>query len=60
MITMNIARKITVVAQDKWKQDYIKHQGIELRGKTAGVVGLGRIGTAIAENMAGLGMNVQY
>lgn len=60
MIIMNIARKIPVVAQDKWKQDYTKHQGIELRGKTAGVVGLGRIGTAIAENMAGLGMNVQY
>lgn len=60
MIVMNVARKVPVVAQDKWKQDYTNHQGIELRGKTAGIVGLGRIGTAIAENMAGLGMNVQY
>lgn len=60
MIAMNVARKVPVVAQDKWKQDYTNHQGIELRGKTAGIVGLGNIGTAIAENMTGLGMNVQY
>lgn len=60
MITMAVARKVPIVAQGKWEQDYTKHQGIELRGKTAGVIGLGRIGTAIAENMQGLGMKVQY
>jgi len=27
---------IPLVVQDGWKQDYVKHQGIELRGKTAG------------------------
>lgn len=60
MITMALARKLPIVVQDNWVQDYGKHQGIELRGKTAGVIGLGRIGTAIAENMQGLGMKVQY
>lgn len=60
MITMAVARKLPIVVQDNWVQDYGKHQGIELRGKTAGVIGLGRIGTAIAENMQGLGMKVQY
>lgn len=60
MMAMNVARGVPVVSQDSWKQDYVKHQGIELRGKTAGVVGLGNIGTAIAENCKGLGMKVQY
>jgi phosphoglycerate dehydrogenase-like enzyme len=35
-------------------------EGIELRGRKAGIIGLGRIGTTLAENMAGLGMKVQY
>jgi len=60
MMVLNIARKLPIVIKDDWKQDYTKHQGIELRGKTAGIVGMGRIGAAIAENMAGLGMKVQY
>jgi phosphoglycerate dehydrogenase-like enzyme len=60
MMVINLARKIPIVVQDDWKLDYTRHQGIELRGKTAGVIGLGSIGTAIAENMAGLGMQVQY
>jgi len=53
MMVLNIARKLPIVIKDDWKQDYTKHQGIELRGKTAGIVGMGRIGAAIAENMAG-------
>lgn len=54
------ARRVPVVIADGWKLDYEKHRGFELRGKTAGIVGLGNIGTAVAENMAGLGMQVQY
>jgi phosphoglycerate dehydrogenase-like enzyme len=60
MMMFNLARKIPLVIKDKWQQDYVKHQGIELRGKTVGVIGLGNIGTAVAENCAGLGMKVQY
>lgn len=60
MMVLNIARKLPIVIKDGWKQDYTTHKGIELRGKIVGIVGLGRIGTAIAENMAGLGMRVQY
>lgn len=60
MVTLALARKLPVVMKDGWKIDFKNHQGIELRGKTAGIIGLGRIGTKIAENMAGLGMNVQY
>lgn len=60
MMMLNLARKLPLVVKDNWNQDYTKHKGIELRGKTAGVVGLGNIGTAIAENCKGLGMSVQY
>ena len=36
------------------------HQGEELRGKTVGILGLGRIGTRIANLCSGMGTNVIY
>lgn len=60
LVILALARKLPIVIKDGWKMDYEAHRGIELRGKTAGVIGLGRIGTAFAENMTGLGMDVQY
>lgn len=59
-LTLALARRLPLVIKDSWKLDYEKHRGFELRGKTAGVIGLGRIGTAVAENLQGLGMTVQY
>ena len=60
MLTLSVARRLPILIKDNWKLDYEKHRGVELRGKTAGVIGLGHIGTAVAENLQGLGMNVQY
>lgn len=60
MMVFALARKLPTIIKDEWNQDYSKHQGIELRGKTAGIIGLGNIGRSLAENMAGLGMKVQY
>lgn len=60
MLTLALARRLPVVIKDDWKLDYEKHRGFELRGKAAGIIGLGRIGTAVAENLQGLGMQVQY
>lgn len=59
-MALSVARRVPLVVADNWKLDYEKHRGFELRGKTAGVVGLGNIGTAVAENVDGLGMTVQY
>jgi D-3-phosphoglycerate dehydrogenase len=42
---------------DALKKKYAK--GIELKGKTLGVVGFGRIGQAVAKIALGLGMNVK-
>ena len=60
MMTLLLARKIPVIIKEGWKQDYSKHQGIELKGKTAGIIGFGSIGTRIAELCDGFGMKVVY
>ena len=37
-----------------------KYEGIELGGKTLGIIGMGRIGKALANKATALGMNVVY
>ena len=65
-ITMmfNLARQVPRLFKDDFPldfdKDFMKYRGIELKGKTAGIVGLGNIGSAIAERAEGLGMNVVY
>lgn len=59
-MALALARKLPVVIKDNWQQDFIKHQGVELKGKTAGIIGLGAIGSRIAELVKGVGMNVVY
>jgi lactate dehydrogenase-like 2-hydroxyacid dehydrogenase len=65
-ITMmfNVARQIPKLIKDgfplDFDKDYMKYRGIELHGKKAGIVGLGRIGSAIAKRCEGLGMEIIY
>ncbi|MGH7157566.1 MAG: 2-hydroxyacid dehydrogenase [Candidatus Saccharimonadales bacterium] len=65
-ITMlfNLARQTPRLIKDgfplDFDKDFMKYRGIELRGKTAGIVGLGHNGEAIAERLKGLGLNVVY
>lgn len=42
----------------KLKKNYAK--GLELRGKTIGIIGFGRIGQSVAQYALGLGMHVLY
>ena len=37
-----------------------EYQGIELSGKTLGIIGMGRIGRALAKKASAIGMNVVY
>jgi D-3-phosphoglycerate dehydrogenase len=56
-----LAKKITQTDNAVRKQDWemrLNYSGIELAGKTLGLVGLGRIGTCIAGMARGLGMSV--
>jgi glyoxylate reductase len=40
--------------------DYFLFQGVRLSGKTLGIVGMGRIGQAVAERARGFGLKIRY
>lgn len=59
-LMMSLARKIPAahahVVSGQWKRN--QYQGTQLAGKTLGVVGLGRIGRAVASRALAMEMNV--
>lgn len=57
---LSLAKKIVMVSSNNWKLDYDKHLGQDIKGKQIGIIGLGAIGTKIAELGKGLGMNISY
>lgn len=64
MMMLNLARQTPRLIKDgfplDFDADFEKYQGMQIKGKTAGIIGLGNIGSVIAERAAGLGMNVVY
>jgi phosphoglycerate dehydrogenase-like enzyme len=64
MMMLNLARQTPRLIKDgfplDYDKDFMKYRGIQIKGKTAGIIGLGNIGSAIAEACAGLGMQVIY
>ena len=52
----NIAPANAALKQGEWKRS--KYTGVELYEKTAGIVGLGRIGALVAQRLSAFGMNV--
>jgi D-3-phosphoglycerate dehydrogenase len=52
----NIAPAHAALKQGEWKRS--KYTGIELYEKTAGILGLGRIGALVAQRLSAFGMNV--
>jgi lactate dehydrogenase-like 2-hydroxyacid dehydrogenase len=59
-ITLGVKRRIALLAQDGYKQDFVRHQGGEILGKKVGIIGLGNIGRRYAEILAGNGASIQY
>ncbi|WP_077602133.1 2-hydroxyacid dehydrogenase [Oceanobacillus sojae] len=64
-LIMATARRIVEadewVKQDKWQSwAPFFFAGTDIYGKTLGIVGMGRIGEAIAKRAAGFDMNIQY
>ena len=58
-MAIEVARKLPLIIKDGWKLGSISEPFL-LKGKRAGVVGLGRIGTRMAEILQGIGMDVVY
>jgi D-3-phosphoglycerate dehydrogenase / 2-oxoglutarate reductase len=52
----NIPRADSTVREGRWERS--RFQGVELHGKTLGLLGLGRIGSLVAQRAAGFGMHV--
>lgn len=55
-LSRNIPQACASVKSGKWERN--KFQGVELYGKTLGIVGFGRIGSTVAGMAKGLGMKV--
>jgi D-3-phosphoglycerate dehydrogenase len=55
-LARNVPQANSSVKSAKWERK--RFIGAELRGKTLGIVGLGRIGRAVAERADGLGMKI--
>lgn len=48
------------VRQDSWYQGHRMSFGIDIAGKTLGIVGMGQIGAAVAKRAKAFGMNILY
>lgn len=60
-LMMCLAKKFPIQAKTNYKMDYSKYMlTTEIRNKTAGIIGLGTIGSKIADMCRALGMNVIY
>ena len=55
-LARHIARGTVSLKAGRWEKKGLK--GVEIAGKTLGIVGIGRIGRALAEKANGLGMEV--
>ena len=60
MMVLCLAKKLPLIISNGWELDYDKHLGMDLKGKKMGVVGLGTIGTRVAELGQAMGMEVSY
>ena len=60
LMMLNIARKLPMLAHNKMEINFETMRGMELCGKTAGIIGLGNIGACLAELCDALEMKVCY
>lgn len=58
-MSIEVARRIPLMVKKNWQYDFSQSPML-LKGKVAGIIGLGRIGTRMAELCQGIGMRVIY
>lgn len=60
-LMMSIARKVPLQIKNNLREDFSsQYLQMQVKGKKAAIIGLGSIGTRIAEILAGMGMDVIY
>jgi lactate dehydrogenase-like 2-hydroxyacid dehydrogenase len=59
-LMLALSKKFVEVVNDNWTLDYSSHIGMNVNGKRMGIIGLGSIGSRVAELGSGFGMNVSY
>lgn len=57
-LMLAVARKVVVIDGRCRKKDWGKETGIDIFGKTLGIVGLGSVGKCVARRAAGFGMRI--
>lgn len=57
-LILSVARKIPYLNQETRRGNWIRSTGMELKGKTLGILGLGAIGKVVAKCAEGFGMTV--
>ncbi|MGM9522420.1 MAG: phosphoglycerate dehydrogenase [Oscillospiraceae bacterium] len=57
-LIISLARRIPMLDRKTKEGGWVRSTGIELHGKTIGIVGLGAIGRALANCCTGFGMNI--
>lgn len=57
-LILSVARKVPYLDQSTRTGGWVRSTGMELKGKTLGILGLGAIGRALAEIAQGFGMKV--
>ncbi|OGN07660.1 MAG: hypothetical protein A3B86_02375 [Candidatus Yanofskybacteria bacterium RIFCSPHIGHO2_02_FULL_38_22b] len=59
-MAIDVSRRLPIIIKNNWKIDWDYSKPMLLKGKRAGVIGLGRIGKKMAEVCQGIGMEVVY
>lgn len=60
LLMLALAKNLVMMINNDWTLDYNNHLGREIKGKRMGIIGLGAIGTRVAELGKGIGMEVCY
>lgn len=60
-LMLSISRKLPIQIKGEWKENFTdEFCGMQIKGKTAAILGLGHIGERLADILKGMGMNVIY
>jgi lactate dehydrogenase-like 2-hydroxyacid dehydrogenase len=60
LLMLALSKNLVMVINNNWKLDFDNHLGAEIKKKRMGIIGLGAIGSRVAELGKGMGMDISY